>query len=80
MLEKLARLLRMITGCATVADVDHSFNKTRDQYVKVQKSAVKKYNHEEEVIREAEQRKKAAEKVQRLAEKRIAKLNEMLEE
>ncbi|WP_033931775.1 hypothetical protein [Vibrio cholerae] len=80
MLEKLARLLRMITGCATVADVDHFFNKTRDQYVKVQKSAVKKYNHEEEVIREAEQRKKAAEKVQRLAEKRIAKLNEMLEE
>ncbi|WP_033928954.1 hypothetical protein, partial [Vibrio cholerae] len=63
-----------------VADVDHFFNKTRDQYVKVQKSAVKKYNHEEEVIREAEQRKKAAEKVQRLAEKRIAKLNEMLEE
>lgn len=80
MLEKLARLLRMLTGCATVADVDHFFDNTRQQYVKVQQKAVKDYNHEEELIRKAQERQKRAEERQRLVEKRIAKINDLLEE
>lgn len=76
----IIRIIRLLTGYATVADVDHFFDKTRQQYVKVQKRAIKLQREEQDVINTAEKRKEAAERMQKGAEKRIAKLNDMLED
>lgn len=76
----LARLLRFLTCCTMVSDVDYMFDKTRNQYVKVQKRAIQKQTELESEIRRKTERKVRAEKVQKTCEKRIAKLNEFLED
>ncbi|QXN67676.1 hypothetical protein [Vibrio phage VP41s3] len=76
----IARLLRMATNCATVEDVDGVFNRIRNRYVKIQKKAIKEQRSEDHYIKQAQKRKEQQERVQKQAEKRIAKMNNLLED
>lgn len=76
----IARLLRMATNCATVEDVDGVFNRIRTRYIKIQKKAIKVQAEEDHFIKEAHKRKNQHERIQRKAEKRIEKMNTLLED
>jgi rRNA processing protein Gar1 len=76
----LARLLRMATNCATVEDVDGVFNRIRNRYIKIQKKSIKEQRSEDHYIKEAQKRKERQERTQKQAEKRIEKMNNLLED
>lgn len=79
-METIQRLIRLITNCSTVQDVDHFFDKTRKQYIKIQKRMIEQQKESERIITEATKAKVSQEHVQRQAEKRIAKINDILED
>lgn len=76
----IARLLRMATNCATVEDVDGVFNRIRNRYIKIQKKSIREQASEDHFIKQAHQRKNRQERIQKQAEKRIAKMNDLLED
>jgi len=80
MFDFIARLLRISTNCATVEDVDVVFNRIRKRYIKVQKKAIKVQKDADYYIKETQKRKDQHERIQRKAEKRIAKMNDLLED
>ncbi len=70
----------MATNCATVEDVDGVFNRIRNRYVKIQKKSIREQASEDLYIKQAQKRKEHQERIQRQAEKRIAKMNNLLED
>lgn len=76
----IARLLRMATNCATVEDVDGVFNRIRTRYIKIQKKSIREQASEGHYIKQAHQRRYRQERIQKQAEKRIAKMDDLLED
>lgn len=79
-MNKIARILRLITNCSTVEDIDYAMEKLRARYVKLQKRSIAEQNHDDYLIKQAQEHKKAQEKVQKSSEKRISALNDLLDD
>lgn len=79
-METLARILRILTKCTTIEDADYLFTKTRKQYVKIQKRMIKEQRESKAILEAAKKAMEQQERVQRQAEKRIAKINDILED
>lgn len=77
---KIARILRLITNCSTVEDIDYAMEKLRVRCVKLQKRSIAEQNHDDYLIKQAQEHKKAQEKVQKSSEKRIFALNDLLDD
>lgn len=79
-METLARILRILTKCTTIEDADYLFTKTRKQYLKIQKRMIKEQRESKAILEAVKKAMEQQERVQRQAEKRIAKINDLLED